>query len=274
MRWLHLGETPPEAPFLRQEARARVRAGAPAAIALTSVAALLGVAEELRPCGLIFHISRCGSTLLANALRAFHGTTVISEPQPVSALLEAPDYLVGAVRAYGRRHSADSRRLVLKLTSGNVHWLPTFRRLWPDAPCLLLIRSPVEVMVSCLKGPPGWLRTAPPIAAREELCARGLAEYMTAGESGAGPGLRVMDYEQLDLAGVTAVAEFFGLGPGSADTSRLERALCEYSKPQQCAARFCPDSASKRAAATPAVLAAAELWAQPVYKRLLAETCR
>src|SRR5215469_5390957 len=51
--------------------------------------ALLDNAPSLSPSGLIFHISRCGSTLLARLLRCIRGCIVISEPNIVNSILLA-----------------------------------------------------------------------------------------------------------------------------------------------------------------------------------------
>src|SRR5262249_57696026 len=45
---------------------------------------------ELRPAGLIFHMSRCGSTLVAQMLAALAGNVVLSEPTPLDHVLRAP----------------------------------------------------------------------------------------------------------------------------------------------------------------------------------------
>ena len=43
--------------------------------------------ESIPPTGFIFHSSRCGSTLLANACRAIDGAIVLSEPPAVDKLI-------------------------------------------------------------------------------------------------------------------------------------------------------------------------------------------
>src|SRR5262245_14392800 len=42
-----------------------------------------------RPTGFIFHMGRCGSTLIAQLLASLESTVVISEAQPIDAVLRA-----------------------------------------------------------------------------------------------------------------------------------------------------------------------------------------
>ena len=44
----------------------------------------------LKPTGFIFHMSRCGSTLVSQMLAALPRTIVVSEASPVDAILRAP----------------------------------------------------------------------------------------------------------------------------------------------------------------------------------------
>lgn len=284
VRWLHFGAAPLSEPFFRQSvARAR-RSGQSGQPLLTPVEALRNVAEERAPAGFVFHVSRCGSTLLANALRCLPGATVISEAQPVSALLAAPDLLAGAVRAYGRRRRGNESGLFFKFSSWNVLHIAVLQRLWPRTPCLFLIRDPVEVMVSCLKEPPGWLRlksrpaaaaarfgwNPPEIAAMTgaEYCARGIAAFLRAMSGHANENCRVVDYRQLDIDCFFRVVEFFGESPATASRAAVERTFQISAKDPTGTTSFVPDCDEKRRAATPAIRLAAERWAEPVYECL------
>src|SRR5580658_2009599 len=92
--------------------------------------------EATRPAGLIFHLSRCGSTLAAQMLAAVPGYVVVSEAAPIdtAAQLESADpsayagLLPAVVGAVGRRRFEGDRRLFIKLDSWHVACLPLFRR--------------------------------------------------------------------------------------------------------------------------------------------------
>src|SRR5438874_313448 len=45
--------------------------------------------QHLRPSGLIFHMSRCGSTLVSQMLAALPANIVVSEAPPIDAIVQA-----------------------------------------------------------------------------------------------------------------------------------------------------------------------------------------
>jgi hypothetical protein len=118
------------------------------------------ITEVVRPRALIFHVSRCGSTLLSQMLGASPHNIVLSEVPLIDALLRAS--LAGgssplvdtsaAIRAcialLGRRRHAREANLFVKLDSWHVYFWRTLRALYPDVPFLLLYRAPHEVMRS------------------------------------------------------------------------------------------------------------------------------
>ena len=287
VEWLYFGTRGLNEPFFQQTVHAVRRASGAEGVTRTALVTLMAVEEEIRPSAIVFHISRCGSTLLANALRAATGAVVVSEPQPVSAVANAPALLAGAVRSYGRRRNDSERLVFLKLSGGNLMAIGTFRRLWPEVPFLVVIRNPVEVMVSCLSRRPGWMRMRghPGRAAlrygwkqreveamtEEEFCSRALAAMLAAPLAVMGERCRVIDYTQIDEARAHAVAGFIGLRVGGLDRACLKRVFANYSKDQSGRSTFKADSGAKRAAASRLVLDAAERWAGPEYARLRAE---
>ena len=65
----------------------------------TGLEALRALDSEpsLDPAGMIFHLSRCGSTLVSRLLGTLPGVVVVSEPAPLNALLGlAPDEIEDA----------------------------------------------------------------------------------------------------------------------------------------------------------------------------------
>lgn len=223
-------------------------AGGPAPqLVRTDFAALeaLDAAPSLDPSALIFHMSRCGSTLLSRLLAQLPGALVVAEPQPVNTLLvadpaalaedEAARWLRLLVRALGRRRFGDERHYVLKLSSWNIARLALFRRAFPAARLIWVQRSPEAVMASILADPPGWsqLRGRPALAARlfalaaaelvgldaARFCARGLAALLAAAD--AAEELMIVDYRELPDAAWTRIAPAIGLTPEAADIARL-----------------------------------------------------
>src|ERR1041384_7884431 len=82
---------------------------------LAEIAARADDMPELEPSGFIFHMSRCGSTVVSQMLAALPRNVVLSEPAPIDQILRLPDRfpnapesevvrcLRGLVVALGRR---------------------------------------------------------------------------------------------------------------------------------------------------------------------------
>ncbi|HVJ54679.1 MAG TPA: hypothetical protein VM689_19625 [Aliidongia sp.] len=217
--------------------------------------AALDSEPSLDPAGFIFHLSRCGSTLLSRLLGTVPGVVVVSEPEPLNALLEADPELVDPeaqilvlrllVRALGRIRFGDERRYILKLSSWNIRRFELFRRAFPATPWVWVDREPVEIMASILAGPPGWmqLRQHPRRAehlfgldpfevsamAPEEFCARALAA-MAESVRDAPDAPLLVDYRELPDAIWARAAPHFGLTLAEAEIDRICEEARYYAK--------------------------------------------
>ncbi|MBV9858911.1 MAG: hypothetical protein JO038_02235 [Alphaproteobacteria bacterium] len=211
------------------------------------VLAALDVAPSLDPAGLVFHLSRCGSTLLSRLLSVVPGTLVVSEPPPLNTLVAADPgaiddaalvpMLRAMVRALGRIRFGDERRYILKLSSWNVRRIGLFRRAFPEVPVVWVQRDPIEVVASLLADEPGWAKLQRFPAELERLF--GLAEQDIATSDEAGfyaqalaallravaedkRGTRlVLDYRELPNAIWERAAPFLGIGLDPADIARM-----------------------------------------------------
>jgi len=85
VRWMRVAENEFSEPFFNDTV-AVLRARTPAVPEVeTSVSTLKEVATgwpSVRPAGVIYHMSRCGSTLVANALKLSHNSLVLPEANP------------------------------------------------------------------------------------------------------------------------------------------------------------------------------------------------
>jgi len=250
-------------------------------------------AEALPLAGLVHHLSRCGSTLLGQALKAWPGTRVVSEAALLdSALLVAlggadPDWLAfrGALAALSQP-GGDATRVIVKLDAWHALALGPLRERLPRVPWAFACRDPLEVLVSHAREPgrhtvPGmlpdaWLGAADPAAtAPIEHAARVLAAICAAVVPHASAGLLV---DHRELAGgdgaafvATQVAPWFGLDPAAADPQRLAEAFATHAKrPNE---PYADDRGAKRTAATDALRAAAAR-IQPHYAALDAARLR
>ena len=161
--WLWFGEDTLDAPFFDDMIR-RV-ASRPFNLMFrtrTSLAALVAgidAADGPAPSGFIHHMSRCGSTLVAQMLAADASHVVLSEAEPLDGIVRwamesaAPLHervaaLRAIVAALGRDRSGGTRRVFFKLDSWHVMALPLFRAAFPETPWAYLYRDPTEVLVS------------------------------------------------------------------------------------------------------------------------------
>ncbi len=114
--------------------------------------------DAVAPSAFIFHVSRCGSTLLAQLLGLDRQHIVLSEAPLIDQLLRLPlhteipqdaatDTLQAAIALLGERRFGETR-LFVKLDSWHIHYAGLLRARYPDTPFVLLSRAPGEVLRS------------------------------------------------------------------------------------------------------------------------------
>jgi hypothetical protein len=304
VNWLYFGAEPLAEPFFCQTVE-RLRSTNPdIQHATTDLMAIRELAHRMPsapPAGLIFHVSRCGSTLLSNAMRLAERTTVVSEAQPFSAifplggssgpplaaLLSVGDrkMLLDALASLFQSYAGHgANRLVIKFPSWNILFLELVHLIWPTTPCLIVIRDPVDVMVSNLLKPGGWLGMKQSVYARhlsgatadasdagmgvEEYCARTLGQFYTSAARGLARNCRVVNYDDLSVDLARGVAGFFGLEFGRANAESLHTVFQIYSKDPTMARRHEDDRSRKREEANRLDIEALERWTSEPYNLL------
>jgi hypothetical protein len=244
----------------------------------------------LQPRGFIFHMSRCGSTLVSQMLASLAHNLVISEAPPLDAVVQARArrrdlteeqhalWLNWMVRALGQPRSGE-QALFLKLDSWHTLALPLFRRAFPSVPWVFLYRDPVEVLVSQMQVP--GIQTVPELAGagvlgsvasyephrREDYCARVLARICEPVlEHCRDGGARLINYRDLPAATWTSILPHFGV----ACSERERAAMAETARHDAKApgVPFAPDSEDKQQGATPAIRSAARERLGDIYARL------
>lgn len=297
--WMDFEKEPLTEPFFHQSLQ-RLRQRRPGAKEnVTSLAELEQMQEEIAPSGFIFHISRCGSTLLSNALRCAPGAIVVSEPpatsDALSSLLRREDAnaeleskvmraVAALVRAYGLKRADDEKGLVIKFTSWNILFVEQIRKLWPNVPCLFVIRDPVEVAVSCLEQPPAWMgpRFRQEMAAKalqmasgevaslsdEEFCARMVGMFLDRAAAHIGAQCTAVDYTDLNEALIGQAVERFGLSLTADSRQSIQQTLAAYSKDPTGKRHFITDIAAKKAKATSELRRYIDRWAAAPYQLL------
>ena len=273
--------------------------GATAEVFETRVEVLMNdgiVRDFVPPTGFIFHLGRCGSTLLAKALARSRSNLVFGEANPHQHIWP---YLAGnrppgvepsrdnlelyrrLVLAMGRRRVATHRCHFCKFTSFDTLFLGFILSAFPDTPAICLYRDPREVLVSYLEKKGGWLAYQGSawgdfIAGRDDL---GIADELTyvsevighclnrVLQAGA-PNLKYLSYGQLGAANLPSILASFGAEYPQAEVTLMKEQFAWYSKSEFCALPFESDRERQRRVPTREIRTIVEERLAPLYRHL------
>lgn len=113
--------------------------------------------DAVKPTAIIFHVSRCGSTLLSQLLSLDDSHIVLSEVPLFDELLrsrfknDAADLsslLPHAISFYAQKRTGTEKQLFIKTDSWHLFFYEQIRAIYPDVPMILLYRRPDEVISS------------------------------------------------------------------------------------------------------------------------------
>ena len=162
--WVNTRDTPFTDPFFDETImkclESRV-SGTPGSVAAVEMLAEWGrEIDAVPPTAFIFHVSRCGSTLVSQALGMSPYSISVSEVPLFDELLRLPlkspgisatyagELLAGAIRFYGARRTGSERRLFIKTDSWHLMFHQQLRALYPHTPFIILYREPAAVLES------------------------------------------------------------------------------------------------------------------------------
>ncbi len=150
-------------------------------------------ADGLSPQGLIFHVSRCGSTLFTKALSRSPANLTINQGGPLQEGFWAaitdhwqhpPEIndvnilmLQNLVRLMARKRRPEYQHCIVKFISWNIIYLDLIRSAFADAAALYLYRDPVEVIATVLQETTAVLRAK---GQRQAVALTGLSPQETA----------------------------------------------------------------------------------------------
>jgi hypothetical protein len=298
--WLHFGGVALTDPFFEGSLRHAQSLPINRLIRLrTPLAALAGEAPADAadaPDGLIFHMSRCGSTLVSRILAAVPDTVTVSEASPLDTLVQLlaanpqvpldqrTALLRGMVAALGRDRFGDRRRYFIKTNAWHSVALSLFHAAFPKTPWLFLFREPVEVLVSQMRMrgaetipgalPPSVLPIPDaPAQAEEDQVAQILALVNRAALDHAdmGGGLFV-DYAGLTDAIERDILPHFAIAPDGVALSAIRAVTARDAKTP--ARTFEPDGATKRGEASDALRTAAATRLDHLHRSLVERSRR
>ena len=298
--WMDLRGITFSEPFLEQTVNRVRRLASPPEEKFTEFDAVIQLEKTLDavpPTGFIFHASRCGSTLIANACRALDHSIVLSEPAAVDKLVarfstdaDSPVkealysvILRGVVTALSQKKHKDDSRLFLKFSCCSVAQVRRIRRIWPNVPFLFIYRDPPEIVVSNLNNVPTWLEDSDPrvladiidvapseIAAmsREERCARAIGAFFDHGSSLANENGMLLNYNEISISTLRRVIEFFGIAPTEAEIKQIDEVTKVYSKDSAGKRQYSADTIDKKHATSDLVSSLTEQWCRDRYLEL------
>ena len=239
--------------------------------------------------GLIFHMSRCGSTLLAQMFAAVPENCVSSEPEPLDGVTQwvqvagieprlADKAIRAIVAALGRDRGTGATNQLIKLAPWQTFALPQMRSAFPDVNWVYLYREPIEVMVSVMHRPglhtvagllpdPVTGNAGAGSTSAEEFAVRVLAAMgETVIEHWELGGELLVAYPDITKAATGPIMRHFGIDAIGEDAALMRSAATHDAKnPEQ---KFASDTQRKRAEASEAMISAVELYLQPIHHQL------
>jgi hypothetical protein len=276
-------------PFFALSVR-RLRIGIPRALELETDPTLLTESAifgpAVTPAGIIVHMSRCGSTLVLRSLAAAEDVVPASEADPfTTAITLARDpsehcasigraLLAALTRVFSHYEGIGPKRVVIKCSIDGLASIRAIHQVWPDVPCVILIRNPIEVLVSNLQDPANWwpralLRGMPrdvEQSGHQERLAWALGRFCAAAVDGLDDHCTVIDYEDLCPAGVRWIGQYFGLSfTGVAEQRFLRTFEVDAKRPDR---PFKADTDRKRRDASSSVQQSAQRWITEPYSQL------
>ncbi len=252
----------------------------------------------LTPAGFIFHMSRCGSTLVSRMLAALSDHLVVSEAGPLDAMARSGlraaqisidkriEWFRWIVGAAGQPRQGGERKYFIKFDSRTILDLPLIRQAFPNVPWIFLYREPLAVLASHAAEPapamvPGILGRGGLNLPQDQLAAMSPAEYgarVLAGICEAacvhlremdlrdmGPGLAV-NYSELPDAVWGRIASHFGLKFTPPEIDSMKNAAAFHAKRPRL--RFRPETELARADLPEAFRVEAAKWIAPHYAEL------
>lgn len=175
--WLYVGGKKFEEPFF-QESISKCKSFEENRKQFSSTSTLDGLIhfseniDFLSPKAFIFHISRCGSTLLAQSLSEDEQNIVLSEPPIFDEILreikfirteisedKIDEAIIASLKFIGQKRFGYEKNLFVKLDSWHIFYYKKLRELYPETPFIFSFRQPDQVINSQIKI--GGMHTAP-----------------------------------------------------------------------------------------------------------------
>ncbi len=247
------------------------------------------------PSGFIFHMSRCGSTLLSQMLAELEGHRVVAEPQAVSQYLLltgsgeiefCPKEFRQLVAQFMPAAKQNQQKVFFKFSSWNIWFLAEILKAFPKVPWVFVGRDPLEVLVSNFKKaslPLRWYRKQAHLLNRyfqlpnkqintgdeQYFFSWVITQYLEkVGHHLSSKG-QLIRYDQLPAEGLDLLCTHFGLSLNKRERQQMLRRSQYYSKSTDPSKAFVADGAAKRAQANPALRQICRTTLDPLWQQLI-----
>ncbi|WP_039913278.1 sulfotransferase family protein [Cellvibrio mixtus] len=200
---------------------------------LESVAQQGDSLADVTPAGFIFHLSRCGSTLVSGCLAAFDSACVFSESPLLTELLldgtlssaEQKNFLRVFINLQSAVFSSHRPKMVIKWNAWDIFQWELIRALYPQVPVIFLVRNPVEVLASHQRSAGRHMMDDPRLSSFHPVFAQQIADIpllekrtdvlhallQAMGNVCSGENISVVDYVFLSASALIAIAELMGM---------------------------------------------------------------
>ncbi len=164
-QWLYTGDKPFNNPFFDETIRKCLSLpenskGYRVNTTLELIQEWAACLDSVTPTAFIFHVSRCGSTLVSQALGMMSNSISLSEVALFDQILRLPNnkqgiidqcndkLLAAAIQFYGNKRTGAENRLFIKTDSWHLLYYQRLRALYPNVPFIILYREPAGVLES------------------------------------------------------------------------------------------------------------------------------
>lgn len=227
--------------------------------------------QSITPAGFIFHLSRCGSTLISGCLSELDSTSVFSESPVLTEILLDQTLGEAAQQQYLQQlidlqaSVFPSRpHVVIKWNAWDIFRWDLIRAMYPQVPGIFLVRDPVEILASHqrsagrhMSGDPSLaglhsVFTTTVLAGQDVLDKRirilhGLLQAMS--EKSSNANISVINYQHVCTASLVSILKIFGCAVDRLGFLKIQERMQYHSKnPGQ---TFIADSVKKQHCFTP-----------------------
>ena len=259
--------------------------------------------DAIQPRGMIFHVSRCGSTVFGKALARAEDIGIINQPAPLqygfwsyisNEWNSRADAEIGnnplnttrfrnIVQLLCQARIPEEKTLFIKFISWNSLYFHFIHSAFPEVPCLFMYRNPIEVVASVARETTAVLTAKP---TRQ-------AEFLTGLERGpidqfddvtylaicyaryfetmldAGSGLGLLDYENVKKENLaTILSSAFSFYPEPGQLEQMQAQFDFYSKDDTDQTSFTADKHEKLVALEETQRKNIEYYCRELYERL------